>query len=161
MPFSRGQWVRHPKFPNWGIGRVLGQSGDTIQVLFQMVGEKKLSERIVVLELAEAPESPEAVKPKIRVLPGMAVQTIERLCREFHEEMKDNRSHTDDGRLGLRVIEDLRTRGQLSKGTLGQLLDWCETTGPVYQRGVDIARRICREIYGRLLSQDEVELSDL
>ena len=157
MTFQRGQFVRHPKCPDWGIGEVLSQEGDTVHVLFQQVGKKKLITRFVNLQLAEAEASFRIEWAGVRAQSNVDIGKLEAICLQFHEEMKDNRSNTDDGGMGLNVLHDMKERGDLTRTTRRQLLAWCHTEGPVYQQGVGLAQNICREIYGRVPTRGEVE----
>lgn len=157
MTFQRGQWVRHPKCPDWGIGEVLSQEGETVHVHFGKEGMKKLNTQYVSLELAEMPAGSRNEKKGIATLPNVDMGRVEAFCLQFHEEMKDNRSNTDDGKMGLNVLRDMRERGNLSRSTKHQLLAWCHTEGNAYQRGVGLAQQICREVYGLVPTREELE----
>src|SRR5258708_15630858 len=142
MSFIKGQWVKHPQCPSWGMGQVLEDRGDSVRVLFQ-VGEKIISQRFVTLEHVAVPTG--TIEPGF-ILPTQStikIESIKDLCLQFHSEMKDNRSGTNDGGMALKVIHDLEVQGQLSKGTAGRLFAWCHTDRPVYLRGVNLAQRIC------------------
>jgi hypothetical protein len=149
--------VRHPKCPDWGTGQVLGEDGDIVSVVFQEEGVKRLSTRFVNLELVEAPAGSGAEWPSIRPQTGVDLDRLEAVCLLFHEEMKDNRKTTDDGRVALKVLQDIKERGDLLRSTRRQLFSWLYTAGNPYQRGVDIARQICKELYGRVPTREEVE----
>jgi|ERR1700730_2605381 hypothetical protein len=153
--FQQGQWIRHPKCPDWGVGEIVGVEPDAVLVVFENVGERKINTRFVALEITDAPKNR---NPKLVTVVGA---NLERLCTEFHELMKDNRPNSDDGGMGLNVLKDLRERGHLTKRVQKQLLAWCHTEGTVYQVGVDLARQICRQIYGRVPTRDEIKLSGL
>lgn len=155
MAFERGQWVRHPKCPEWGAGEVVEQDGDKLRVIFSAVGEKRLDLDYVALELADAPPNSASYFSSFRSLPALDLKRLEKLCSEFHEEMKDNRPNSDDGKMALNVLEDVKRNGDLSRATRRQLLAWCHTDGFLYQRGVDMARRICNEIFGRVPTREE------
>ena len=44
MQYKKGDRVRHPKKPDWGIGQVLGDSIDsTVRIFFSNAGEKTIS----------------------------------------------------------------------------------------------------------------------
>jgi hypothetical protein len=47
---------------------------------------------------------------------------LEQLCNLFHEQFKNRRSTTDDGRMALNVLQDMRTTGELSNKTGPTLL---------------------------------------
>ena len=151
--------MRHPKCPDWGIGEVLGQDGDTVRVRFQQKGEKKLKTQYVSLEVVEAPVDSRNQRPGIHARRTVEMGKLEVLCSQFHEDMKDNRAGVDDGKMGLNVIHDMKRNGDLSRATRQQLFAWCHTEGSVFQRGVDPAQQICREVYGRIPTKDEVKNS--
>jgi hypothetical protein len=44
------RFVRHPKRPGWGIGRVIAEGADKIEVHFETVGLKHLARSVVALE---------------------------------------------------------------------------------------------------------------
>jgi hypothetical protein len=155
MTLSKGQWVKNPKCPEWGIGQVIQDEGDSVRVLFS-IGEKKVSQRHVTLELVDPPRSTSGIDFVLSAQPSPNLEKIKKLCREFHGEMTDNRSNTDDGGMGLEVIRDFEQQGKLSKPTAERLFAWCHTDRPVYLRGVDLAKRICVEIYGRVPTRDEL-----
>jgi len=157
VTFQRGQFVRHPKCPDWGIGEVRSQEGETVHVRFQQVGKKKLDTRFVNLQRVEAEAGFRIERAGVRAQSNVDMGKLEALCLQFHEEMKDNRSNTDDGGMGLNVLHEMKDRDDLTRTTRDQLLAWCHTEGPLYQEGVDLAQNICREIYGRVPTRDEVE----
>jgi hypothetical protein len=158
MSLQGGQWVRHPKCPDWGIGQVLGQEGDVVRVIFHEQGEKKIDVRYVSLELVEAPSGPNAHQFRMRVRTPVSFERLETLCSQFHDEMKDNRLNSDDGKMALNVLRNMRATGELTQRTRKQLLAWCHTDGPLYRRGVELAQKICRELYGRIPTRHEVKL---
>jgi Protein of unknown function (DUF3553) len=98
---SVGAWVRHPKCPDWGVGQVLGEDRDTLRILFSEVGEKTVNVRFVALENSEAPADARDARPKLRARSDIAITKLERLCHTFHDQLKDRRSTTDDGRMAL------------------------------------------------------------
>jgi hypothetical protein len=155
MTLSRGQWVKNPKCPEWGTGQVLQDEGDSVRVLFP-IGEKKVSQKYVTLELVDPPCNIPGTAFILVAPPTLNVEKITMLCREFHGEMTDNRPNTDDGGMGIEIIRDFEDEGKLSKRTAERLFAWCHTDRPVYLRGVDLAKRICVEIYGRVPTRDEL-----
>ena len=159
MTYQQGQWVRHPKCPDWGIGEVLGQDGDTVSVLFQQIGLKKLNTQHVSLEVVNAPADLRNQRPGIHALANVDMRKLEVLCLRFHEDMKDNRKGYDDGGMGLNVLRDMKGIGDLTRDSRLQLFRWCQTGG-VFQRGVDLAQEICREVYGRVPTKEEIEISE-
>lgn len=160
MEFRRGMWVRNPNQPAWGIGEVLDQEGDKVRILFSGVGEKSLVIRFASLEETERPANAASVRPQLRARTGVDVTELERLCCQFHEQFKDRRSNTDDGRMALKVLGDIKTRGDLSRASARQLFSWCHT-GVSYTEGVELAQDICRLIYGRVPTKAEVQSAGL
>jgi hypothetical protein len=146
--------VKHLKRPDWGLGRVLGQEGETVSIQFQNVGVKKLNTGFANLEIVDKLEELPDVRPGIHPRPGVDIQKLETLCKQFFEEMKDNRKSSNDGSMGLKVLREMGERGDLSDATRKQLLAWCHTEGSVYQRGVGLAQQICQEVYGRVPPRD-------
>jgi len=137
-----GQCVRHPKRQEWGLGKVLSLSGTKATVNFANAGTR-------TIDLDRMPLT--AVDDSENVPFRVDMVELERLCRQFHSEMEHNRRGCDDGRMALNVRTEMSRRGSLTRSTEKRLLDWCYTDGAVFQAGVDLARRICVTIYGRLL----------
>lgn len=106
MSVSKGQWVRHPKHPDWGVGQVMQEEGDCVRVLFR-VGEQKVNQEYVQLERVEPPTGGQQTSFPLPVQSVLRMETIRTLCQEFYGEMTGNRSKTDDGGMALKVIEDL------------------------------------------------------
>jgi Protein of unknown function (DUF3553) len=155
MEYRPGTWVRHPTQESWGTGEVLSQDEGKVRILFPAVGEKLIDVRFVVLEEADAPVGGGS-RPQLRARRGVNITELEQLCRQFHEQFVNRRSTTDDGRMALKVLDDMERRGDLSKATARQLFSWTHT-GASYTEGIDLAQRICRLIYGRIPTQAEVE----
>ena len=78
-------------------------------------------------------------------------EKLDSLCLRFAEELKYNRKSTNDGKMAIQVLEDVKRKGQLRGKTEKRLLAWCYTEGNQYQGGVELARAICIATYGRLL----------
>lgn len=58
---SKGDWVFHPRMPDWGYGKVLELIGDNKgRVFFLLAGEKKLSWKHADLGLVEGDEVSQA-----------------------------------------------------------------------------------------------------
>ena len=150
VTFQRGQWVKHLKRPEWGMGEVLDQDGDTVRVVFEHEGEKKLDTRYVSLETAERPPDSHSVCDGLTVRPNVDIEKLTAACLLFHDEMKDNRANSDDGGMALQVLEDMKRKGHLTRSSARRLFAWCHTDGSVFQRGVDLARQICTLIFGRV-----------
>jgi hypothetical protein len=137
---------------------VLELADDKVRVLFSDVGEKQVSTRLAALEETKAPQDKAEARPRLRAQSDLDVKTLESLCRQFHEQFKDRRSNTDDGRMATRVVDDIKTKGDLSKTTAKQL--WCHT-GVSYADGIELAQSFCRLIYGRVPTKGELEVAGL
>jgi hypothetical protein len=48
--FEPGQWVRHPKQPDWGQGQIQSVVGDRVTVNFENAGKVLVNVRVVALE---------------------------------------------------------------------------------------------------------------
>ncbi len=46
---SPGMFVRHPSFPDWGVGQVQSRIGDTVTVNFTDAGKKVINATKVLL----------------------------------------------------------------------------------------------------------------
>lgn len=58
MPYAKGDWVKHPDKPEWGLGKCLeDSSSSTVRVFFDHVGEKQLSLAHVTLKLATSTQA--------------------------------------------------------------------------------------------------------
>ena len=79
------------------------------------------------------------------------LERLENLCLKFSATLKPNRKIYNDGGIALLVLEDVKRTGVPSEQHKKRLLDWCYTNGPVFQKGVGLAREICIAIYGELL----------
>ena len=152
--------VRNPKQSAWGVGEVVGIEEDKVKVLFSEVGEKNLVTRIAMLEEAPAPTDVAGARPQLRASRDVDMVELEHLCETFHEQFKDRRSNTDDGRMALRVLEDMRKYSDLTRATAHRLFSWCQT-GASYTQGVDLAQHICCRIYGRVPTRAELEAAGL
>jgi Protein of unknown function (DUF3553) len=151
-----GIWVRHPKQESWGIGRVIACEDEKLRILFPAVGEKVVDTRYATLESLEAPAGSESVRHQITAQTSVDMIALEKVCNAFHEQFRDRRKTTDDGRMAVRVLEDMKANGDLSKRTAQQLFAWTQT-GVSYTQGVDLAQEICRLIYGRGPTRAEIE----
>lgn len=94
----------------------------------------------------------------IRTKHDLDMVELEQLCNTFHAKFKDRRRNCDDG--GMAVLEDLNRGGSLSSRTAKRLFHWCHTDLS-YKAGVELARRICTQIYGRVPTREELEAADL
>lgn len=160
MEIKVGMWVRHPKQANWGIGKVLSHQEDKVRIVFETAGEKLIDLRFVTLEAVEVPGGDSSERLRLRARVGVNMTELEQLCHEFHEQFKNRRSTTDDGRMALKVLEDMKVRGDLSKVAARQLFSWTQT-GASYTEGIDLAQQICRLIYGRVPTRAEIEAAGL
>jgi hypothetical protein len=156
MDFKPGAWVRVPKQTAWGIGQVVRQEGEKVRVLFSDAGEKVLDLRHVSLEQTEPPGGMDRLRPKLSCRAGINLEQLEEACRSFHEQFKNRRPNTDDGRMAMKVWEDMSTHGELTRDSARQLFRWCHTGGS-YAEGIELAQRICYLIYGRIPTRAEVE----
>ena len=127
MEYRYGMWVQNPKQAAWGIGEVIGIDGDKVTVLFKEAGEKKVATRIVALEEVPAPTNIADVRPQLHASLDVDMLELERLCHAFHDQFKDRRSNTDDGKMALRVLDDMGKFGNLTRATARQLFSWCHT----------------------------------
>lgn len=51
--FAPGDYVRHPKQPDWGLGQVQSAIGHRVTVMFENAGKVLVDTRVVALEPAE------------------------------------------------------------------------------------------------------------
>jgi superfamily I DNA/RNA helicase len=152
MGFLKGQCVTHSNKPEWGIGKVLEDSGSgMIRVLFEHGGERKLIVDNAPLILVEGERAKSVAVERLDELPHLNIAKVKELCDQFYSEMKDNRRSTNDGKLALNVMRDLNQRRKLTLATRKQLAAWCHTNGTVFQRGVSIAQNISIAIFGRII----------
>jgi hypothetical protein len=156
MEYRCGMWVRNPKQAAWGVGEVIGIDGDKLRILFKEGGEKKIVTRIVALEEVPSPTNITDARPQLYASVDVDMFELERLCDAFHAQFMDRRANKDDGRMALRVLNDVRMYGNLTKATARQLFSWCHT-GSSYTEGVDLAQQICRLIYGRVPTRSELD----
>jgi hypothetical protein len=156
MEYRCGIWVQNPKQTAWGIGEIIGIDGDKVMVLFKEAGEKRVATGIVALEEVPTPTNIADVRPQLHASPDLDMLELESLCHAFHDQFKDRRPNTDDGRMALRVLDDMRMYGDLTKPTARQLFSWCHT-GSSYAEGVDLAQQICRLIYRRVPTRAELD----
>jgi len=157
--FERGQIVRNPKQPDWGLGRVLETSGaNKVRVLFDDAKSRLLNLDFVTLELVEGASTHSGFVSSFNFLTPLSnvdMSNVRSACELFISVMADNRPNSDDAGVARRVIQEMEKRGQLTTTTFRRLAHWCHTDGSVYQRGVDLAHDISRAIYGRVISKDE------
>lgn len=158
--FQVGMWVKNPSKPDWGTGEVLEVDDEKVRVLFSGAGEKSIAIRFATIQETVAPEDKASARPRLRARSDLDITKLENLCRDFHEQFKDRRSNTDDGRMAVRVLEDIKAHGDLSKATARQLFSWCHT-GVSYAEGVELAQSICRLIYGRVPTKAEIQVAGL
>lgn len=159
--YLRGQIVKNPKQPQWGLGKILEVSGSSkVRVQFPDGKPPKLLDTsVVTLELIEEPSGlsdfTSGLDP-LAALPSMDISKLRAACDLFISVMEDNRPNSDDAGVARRVINEIETGGRLTLTTFRRLAHWCHTDGSVYQRGVDLAHDISRAIYGRVISKDEI-----
>jgi hypothetical protein len=85
----------------------------------------------------------------------MDIHEAEKQCRRFIAEMKDNRPNCDDAGMARGILADLSSRGMPTSKYRRRLTHWCHTEGSLYRRGVEIARKICVAIYGKVLPRED------
>ena len=151
MHYVVGQYVKHLGQPEWGVGEIVDLLGDEkLRVYSSQAKEyKSLSRKYAQLEIVDrASASSPTIGRKINV------ERIVHLCDLFYSDMNANRPNCDDGGLALEIKKDLQSRGEITNRTKKRLLAWCHTDGNLYERGVEIARRICLTIYGCIPPRD-------
>jgi hypothetical protein len=52
--FAPGDYVRHPRQPDWGLGQVQSAIGNRVTVMFEHAGKVLVDTNVVALEPAEA-----------------------------------------------------------------------------------------------------------
>lgn len=98
-----------------------------------------------------------------KALPNIDISALERACKAFHEDFTNRRPNCDDGAWALRLLEEIKRCGHPTLRTARQLVGskrknqngWCHT-GASFTKGIDEAQRICRLVYGRVPTLDEV-----
>jgi Protein of unknown function (DUF3553) len=156
MAFDSGTWVRNPKQPTWGVGRVVNHEDDKVRAVFSDVGEKLLDLRYATLEQVDPPANTNILRSGLQARRNVDMGSLTQVCQLFYEQFKDRRSNTNDGSMAMKVLDEMRTRGDLTVATAGQLFSWCHTGGS-YTEGVDLAQQICRIVYGRVPTAAEVD----
>ncbi len=158
MNLSKGQYVRHPKIPDWGLGRVLEViPEETVWVDFEMVGEKKLDLRYVSLQVVPDSEGESLRNRRSDPVAPLTVIDMDKVrshCDHFIVEMKDNRTGFNDAGVAEEVLADLSRLGRLRPATYRKLAAWCHTDGPAFQRGISIAQDISVSIFGRVIERE-------
>ena len=146
------RYVRNPKKAEWGIGRVIEEADSKLKVAFEFGGVRTLSTQIVVLEEVAATDAPTAVLASV---PNIDVAAVLALCQRFILDMKANRSGFNDSGVAEKIAEEIQSKHRLTRTTAKRLAAWCNTEGAVFQAGVDTARAISVQIFGRILSEEE------
>jgi hypothetical protein len=68
MPFLKGDVVRHPVMPDWGLGKVLADCSDeTVRVFFVGIGEKTLNQDFAKLVKVPETESGHALLQDLKI----------------------------------------------------------------------------------------------
>jgi len=83
------------------------------------------------------------------------ISEAQRQCRLFIDMMENNRPNCDDAGVARHVLKQLDLHGKINSTTRERLFRWCDTQGTLYQRGVPIAREICRALYGKVFGRGE------
>lgn len=159
--FEKGQIVRNPKQPQWGLGIILEIRGpNKVRVLFEDGKDRVLDLSLVTLELVDEAEAPPRFSSRYDILeplPNVDMTKLRSACELFISLMEDNRPNSDDAGIARLILHEMETRGRLTLTTCRRLVQWCHTEGSVYQRGVDIAQEISRIIFGRVISKEDAE----
>src|SRR5438309_8383716 len=78
--FETGQWVRNPRRPDWGVGEIVGVEHDAVRVVFES-GERKISTRVVELEMVEPPIRQNHT---LGLVVSAPTENLKSLCIPFH-----------------------------------------------------------------------------
>jgi Protein of unknown function (DUF3553) len=146
-----GQCIRNPKKPDWGVGQVIEVNGDKIRIHFGVSGVRTLDTRYVQLEQVDNAKAGNSEELQIDS------ERLVDLCLRFVREMEGNRSTFDDAGVARRILDEMASRGRLTRTTEKRLAAWCNTEGAVFQAGVPLAREISITIYGRVLREEEFD----
>ena len=155
---QKGQYVRHPKKPDWGVGEILEVLEEqTVRARFESVGIKKLDLRYVALEQVSVSEA-ELLRSRqsdpFVPSPVFDMDQVKSHCERFIAEMKENRRGFNDAGVAEQILADLSRLGRLRPATHRKLAAWCHTDGPAFQRGISIAQDISLSIFGRVIERE-------
>jgi hypothetical protein len=139
------KFVTHPAKPEWGVGEILDEKGNTVRVLFEHAGLKQINLSYVRLQPAEG-QAGHHLGGEIKQAANLDVKAVRRLCEQWYGEFGDS--------LALNVISDLRQHGYLTNGTLRQLLLRCDQEESA--RLAEATKQIVKAIYGRVIHRDEL-----
>jgi len=152
MAYAKGQVVREPAKPEWGLGTVVDSSEENVEADFEHAGLKKLRAGLAGLELVEGYAAAEsAAKLQVRHRDEAKAR---RACQTFISELSENRKRYDDAGVAKCVLRDLDRYGELTRTTRRRLSWWCTTEGNPFQPRAPIAREISHALYGRILTRD-------
>lgn len=149
MPIEVGHAVMSPRKQEWGVGRVVDINEDKIRVHVGSFGLRILNTRYVQLEEVAVEQMPANAALQIDV------ESLADLCHQFIREMEGNRKTFDDAGVARKILEEIENHGALTRTTGKRLAAWCNTEGPVFQAGVNLAREISLTLYGRVLNEEE------
>lgn len=156
MNLSKGQYVRHPKKPDWGVGEILEViSGTKVRVDFETVGEQKLDLRYVTLEPVEDAEAESLQSRRLNPSPlrKIDMDKVRSLCELFIAELKHHRTGYNDAGVAEQILVELSQLGRLRPATSRWLAKWCDTGG-IFSGGMPIAQDISRAIFGRVIERE-------
>jgi hypothetical protein len=144
MALKKGDRVRHPIKPEWGLGEVLTDShGEKVRVFFVGAGEKTISLQHVTLDCIPKDEAAHPVLDHLRVpveSGGMRYQSLPKSIKRFLERFPQ-------GFYGVRFAaeeRDYKVRAHelaqdlLSKSALAHLLS-VDDSGEVCRRALRVA----------------------
>ena len=57
--FAPGDWVRHPDYPEWGLGRVQSALGNRLTATFENAGKQSINAKVLSLVREEPPQADE------------------------------------------------------------------------------------------------------
>jgi len=166
MNFSKGQYVRHPQKPDWGVGQIIEEIQETkVRVDFENAGKRKLDLAYVNLEPVPDSEAEKlrnrlAEKLRNRLLdplaphPTMNMDKVKSLCERFITEWQGSRKGYDDAGVAKEILADLSQFGRLKLATYKTLAKWCHTGG-YFSGGIPIAQEISLAIFGRVIEREE------
>src|SRR5262249_54805149 len=93
--FVRGQKVRHPNQPEWGVGIVVEMNGeDKVRVQFQQGPPRLLNLAFINLELVEASSSSPSLRHNyLEPLQNVDMSKVRTACESFISRMENRRSN--------------------------------------------------------------------
>ena len=90
MSFRKGDRVRHPTKPEWGLGQVLEDSlGNEVRVFFAGAGEKRLSTHHVQLERVTGQAAHSALLDNLKIKKGSEPVRFKSLAESIQFFLKE------------------------------------------------------------------------